>query len=69
MRLGQRAVVLAAGEEAEQAEGVELAAVVGVGEVEGAKAPRCKDGEGRHELGRGWREGIVQRYTLLKDNN
>ncbi len=51
-------------EQAEKAERVHLAALVGVGEEEGAKAPGREYGEGRHEGGRGGRAQVVKAHTL-----
>ncbi len=51
-------------EQAEEAKRVHLAALVGVGEEEGAEAPGREYGEGRYEGGRGGRAQVVQAHTL-----
>jgi|688.fasta_scaffold853865_1 hypothetical protein len=51
-------------EQAEEAKRVHLAALIGVGEEEGAEAPGREYGEGRHEGGRGGRAQVVKAHTL-----
>ncbi len=51
-------------EQAEEPERVHLAALIGVGEEEGAEAPGREYGEGRHEGGRGGRAQVVKAHTL-----